>query len=342
VPAIPLKLIPYEDAWNLSRLVDTLNYNFRMLDWLLKPGFPGGVNLNLNIKGADDYGIDPEYIKFYPNQCWNSSFEAFDSITLQPKYWETDGSVSADTSFDGIYSLKLAPGQYAQQKKENGAGLADPYWWSWCPETRISFRVKGEDGKVEVKVIQGGDAVPLWAWMKDAKGNWIKSEPNSTLTFDAALDWPMAFRTFAAQTSPSGGKIILYFRNVGSTDVYIDAVTIEPDWTGRWPSFYTHGPGSLYGSDVTIEYKRVPYQQDITINFSREYPYPPVVTAGIAYDFGTSGSHSLPTYDMTPHIDCLINQKDGINWYYGVRIVWANGPSSISNAYTTMIAVCRG
>lgn len=256
MPVIPLKKLSYEDANDMKRVIDALNANFRYLDWLLNHQNLDLANLKPEIiqiqpadpekpQPVDPYGLNPEYFKYYPNKCWNSSFEVFDPATFKPKYWDTAGVVSPDANFDSTYSLKLAPGQYAQQAEADGEGLADPGWWPWCPETRISFRVKGAGGKVRVQVIQSGAAVPLWIWVRDARGNWVKSRPAPEIVFDAAPDWPTALRTFAAQTLSAGGKIALRFENVGTADVYIDAVTIEPDWTGKWPSFYTHGPKSL-------------------------------------------------------------------------------------------------
>lgn len=346
MPVIPLKQLSYDDAKDLRRVIDAINANFRYLDWLVNHGNLDTANIKPEIiqvlvpidpekqKPVDEFGINPEYLKFYPNKCYNSSFEVFDPTTLKPKYWDTDGAVSTWGDFDDTHSLKLAPGQYAEQKEESGEGLADPGWWPWCPETRISFRVKGEGGKVKVQVIQAGLPVNLWQWIKSGE-DMVKSNPASYLEFSTAPDWPVSLRTFAAQTSISGGKIKLRFENTGSVDVYIDAVTIEPDWTGRYPSFYTHGPRSVAGSDTFIEYKRVPYSQSTVINFSGRYGWPPVVTAGIEYE-GTPSS-----YTMTPHIKLVKQLEYGVYWYTGVEITWAGGPPSISGAYTTMIAVCR-
>jgi hypothetical protein len=274
MPVIPLKQLSYDDAQDIRRVIDAINANFRYLDWLINHGNIDMANVKPEIVQAfvpvdpeknqpvDQYGLNPEYFKFYPNKCWNSSFDIFDQATLKPMYWYTSGIVSANANFDNTYSLKLAPGQYAQQIEMDGEGLADPDWWPWCPETRISFRVKGSGGKVSVRVLQGG-AVPLWMWIKDASGDLVKSAPALALTFDAAPDWPAALRTFAAQTSPIGGKMGLRFDNVGSVDVYIDAVTIEPDWTGRWPSFYTHGPRSVTYTNGVVGGRNI-WVQDVT------------------------------------------------------------------------------
>lgn len=320
MPVIPLKRLRYDDANDIRRIIDVINANFSYLDWLLNNGNLDTTNIKPEIiqvfvPPVDQFGINPEYLKFYPNKCWNSSFELFDQTTLKPKYWDTNGVVSADANFDNTYSLKLAPGQYARQVEVEGEGLANPGWWSWCAETRISFRVKGAGGKVGVQVIQGGVAVPLWVWVKDAKGNWVKSAPASSLVFDAAPDWPTALRTFAAQTSPTGGKMTLWFENVGEADVFVDAVTIEPDWNGRWPSFYTHGPRS------TPEYHRayagaVVYSgtsdATLTIYFDCIFVQEPVIVCSPVFD-GTVVNDENILLTVSPLV--------GSSGYVGAQIV---------------------
>lgn len=254
MPIIDFPSINYEDfGEDPKRAIDKLNDIHRQLDWLLRR--LDGQNITqetIKIVPADPdknppvdpYGLNPEYMKYYPNKCYNSSFEVFNSTTMKPDYWDTTGVVSSASEFDNTYSLKLTPGQYAEQVEISGEGFADPAWWSWCQDTRFSFRVKGSGGQVRVSVWQGGATVPLWHWGKDADGKDVKVIVPSPyyLTLDTALDWPTALRTFAAM--PGSGKIKLRFDNPGSTDIYIDAVTIEADWTGKWPSYYEHGPGS--------------------------------------------------------------------------------------------------
>ncbi|RJQ25519.1 MAG: hypothetical protein C4589_10985 [Peptococcaceae bacterium] len=194
---------------------------------------------------TDSYGINDEYLDFYPNKCYNSSFEVFDPVTLKPSYWNTSGVVSPDSEFDNTYSLKLTAGQYAEQKEEAGIGFVDPDWWSWCPDTRFAFMVKGS-GQVKVTVLQGGSAVLLWVWRQiDGKWQKVNSTSPHSLTFDAAFDWHEGEKTFAATPVPGGGKIKLRFDMISGSDVYIDAVVTRPDWIGRWPGLYKHGPRSV-------------------------------------------------------------------------------------------------
>lgn len=353
MPVIPLKQLSYDDANDIRRIIDAINANFRYLDWLINRGNLDTANIKPEIvqvfvpvdpeknQPVDQYGLNPEYFKYYPNKAWNSSFEVFDSTTLKPKYWDTDGVVSADANFDNTYSLKLAPGQYAQQAEVEGEGLANPGWWAWCPETRISFRVKGDGGKVGVQVIQGGVAVPLWAWVKDAKGNWVKSTPTPSLVFDAAPDWPVALRTFAAQTSPTGGKMALRFENAGTVDVYVDAVTIEPDWTGRWPSFYTHGPKSVtaIGGDTYLEYGLADWNAaGVEFVLVNGYLEEPVVTVSVQGDPAQFGTASFVL--VVKHVQETIGEQ----LCYSKVQVYPKGstvPSPVG-AKITMQAVCRG
>lgn len=353
MPVIPLKQLSYDDANDIRRVIDAINANFRYLDWLINRGNLDTANIKPEIvqvfvpvdpeknQPVDQYGLNPEYFKFYPNKCWNSSFEVFDPATLKPKYWDTDGVASADANFDNTYSLKLAPGQYAQQAEVDGEGLANPGWWPWCPETRISFRVKGAGGKVGVQVIQGGAAVPLWIWVKDAKGNWVKSKPAPEIVFDAAPDWPTALRTFAAQTSSTGGKIALRFENVGTTDVYIDAGTIEPDWTGRWPSFYTHGPRSVaaIGGDTYLEYGVADWNSaGVEFVLVNGYLDEPVVTVSVQGDPAQFGTASFVL--VVKHVQETIGEQ----LCYSKVQVYPKGstvPSPVG-AKITMQAVCRG
>ncbi|MBT9143911.1 MAG: hypothetical protein DDT29_02325 [Dehalococcoidia bacterium] len=196
------------------------------------------VVLALPVVGADAHGLNPEFIKFYPNVCRNSGFEVFGS-DMRPASWNTTGVSSPDARFDSTVSLRLAPGQFAEQI---APGLPDPAWWS-AHQTRVSFRIKG--GPVRVSVVQGAAAVPLWRWEVVAtRDTQVHTTAPHILTFSGATDWFDGFRTFAAVPTVVGGPIRLRFENSGTVDVFIDAVTIEADWTGRHPSFYTPGPVS--------------------------------------------------------------------------------------------------
>lgn len=250
---IPLKQLSYDDARDIKRIIDALNANFRYLDWLLNQGNLDSINIdstNIIIKSPetgdtifDHYGVNPMWLKYYPNKCWNSSFEGFDETTKRPKYWSGGVSDNAAT-YDNTYAMKLTPGQSSQQIEEDGEGLADPAWWNHI-NTRISFKQK--HGAVRVSVHRYSDNVALT--LINEKGN-----RSTYIDYLYAVDWPAGYRTFAVENQPGTGKIYLKFTNIDSTNsVYIDAVQIEPDFTGKWPSFYTHGPRSIGKTELSFE-----------------------------------------------------------------------------------------
>lgn len=292
---------------------------------------------------VDVYGINPEYLKFYPNKCANSGFEVFDSGTMKPHYWDTDGVVSPDSSFDNTYSLKLTPNQYAiQAEDDTGFGPADPFWWSWCQDTRISFRVKGNGGRVRVSVEQGGANQSLWYWEKNSEGEWVKVTAVSYLEFDTASDWPASLRTFCV-TPQASGKIKLRFDNVGSVDIYIDAVIIEPDWTGRWPSFYTGGPKSqIEVAEEYFEYGSADWNASgVEFTLENAYISRPVAVASVESDTPTD----FDTADFQLVIKYVQETVNGVPDCYSKIQVIPKGssiPASPAGAKITLYAVCTG
>ena len=259
MPIIEFPTISYDDIKDgARRAIDKINDTFRQLDWLLRrldrENIPGGIPPEPppdKPDVVDEYGINDEYLDYYPNKAYNSSFEVFNDKTRKPDYWDTSGVVSADANFEGGYSLKLTSGQYAIQcEDETGAGPADPAWWSWCNgKTRIAFQIKSPagSGQVRVSVWQGGAAVPLSFWVHDDKKDKdveVITDPPHYLTFPVNKDWVNSRVTFAALPSVSGGRMKLRFDNVGSVDIYIDAVIIRADWTGKWPGLHKYGPAS--------------------------------------------------------------------------------------------------
>lgn len=59
MPVIPLKLLSYDDAQDLMRLVDALNYNFRYLDWLINHGNLDATNVKGILPSTAEYRIQP-------------------------------------------------------------------------------------------------------------------------------------------------------------------------------------------------------------------------------------------------------------------------------------------
>jgi len=207
----------------------TLSWLLAHLDW---------NNVNLVASNAetpvDSYGINPFFIRCYPNKCWNSGFEGFNATTLKPDYWSV-GAVSPDATFNGSYSLKLTDGQVCQQEQVAGVGMADPAWWAeFTPYTRVAFKAKGDPVTVSVHKLSDDSALIL----TDESGNI-----GTSITYPSASDWVVGHRTFQVNTSGTPGKIYVKF-SAGGT-VYIDDVDIAPDFTGKWPMLYQDGPKSI-------------------------------------------------------------------------------------------------
>lgn len=194
----------------------------------------------------DEYGINPDFVKKFPNKIINSGFEKFESLpssTLQypgkPLYWIGDGLCTAWSSFEGDVGLELKPGQSIEQgmvDQFTHAG-ADPDWWS-SQKTRISFRQKG--GKVRVWVKLVANVGEYWL----TNDNITPNISSFSLDFDFVDNWENGLRTFIFYPLPNAGKVNIKIQNISPEISYIDAVQIEPDFNGKWPSFYTPGPKS--------------------------------------------------------------------------------------------------
>ncbi|WP_213997267.1 hypothetical protein [Tepidanaerobacter syntrophicus] len=307
-----------------------------------------------NELAIDKYGINPKFVKNFPNKCWNSGFENYDPVTNIPFYWE-GCTVSGEAAWEGSVSAEVQPDEVMKQKAIGWEGYIYPEWWDF-KTTRVSFRYKFGGFRVGVFRSDTNILIPIiYSYQTeetiiDENGEEQiitveHTEEQDYIDFPYVGNWDEGLANFSFESSgiPYGVGLYLVIQNMSSLNsLFIDAVQVEPDFTGKWPSIYSEGPKSNPGSSVSIEYKRVPYQKDTSILFTKRYPYPPIVTAGLDYDFLSGGVHSLPSYDITPHIECLIQQESGINWYYGARVVWTGNISSINHAYTTIIAVCRG
>jgi hypothetical protein len=120
-----------------------------------------GKNQWLNF---DRWGINPDFIKRFPNKCVGSGFEWYNPANGKPYFWVTDGRVTDASSWEGTVALKLEPGQKAEQgtlypvHRRSQAG-ADPVWWDNY-QTRVSFKHKG--GAVRVSVKPYPDQ--YWSW----------------------------------------------------------------------------------------------------------------------------------------------------------------------------------
>lgn len=368
MPDVRLKAVNYADVKqtgdnNINKLIDAFNENKRIIEWALRNLDSTNFNQNtIEIPGVtvenpvvDSYGINELYLDFYPNLCHNSGFEKYDSTTMEPDYWDTDGEVTEDARFEGNCSLMLDPGQYAEQKEDDSlVGKVDPAWYAWSKDTRYAFYVKGSGGQITVSVMQGGFAVPIWYWGKNAKGDWgaIKSvAPMHTLAFTTGADWQVSRINFAATPSVSGGKMGLRIVNSGSATVYVDAVVIRPDWTGRWAGLYKPGPksGGLEGGEEYIEYGTADWNAaGATFTFENAYTYMPEAVH-VSWFVGMTGDGS----EVTSPIDfrkVFVQESftvNGVatNCYSKVTVTpisAAEIPATIVQGKISMSAICRG
>lgn len=361
---VRLKAVNYGDVRmtgdnNVNKLIDAFNENKRQIEWALRHLDSKNFNTTtIEIPGVaveqpvvDSYGVNELYLDFYPNLCHNSGFERYDSTTMKPDYWDTDGAVSEDSRFESSCSLKLEPGQYAQQKMDSSSiGMVDPAWYSWCPDTRYAFWVKGSGGQVTVSVIQGGAAVPLWRWAKNAKDEWIR-ESGTSLTYNIGIDWPVGRINFAATPSPTGGKMALRIVNSGSVTLYNDAVVIRPDYTGRWAGLYKAGPrsGGAEGGEEYLEYGSADWNAaGVTFSLENAYIYAPDhVSADWHVGVGGDGSEVTSPIDFNKVLvqESLTVNGVATNCYSKVTVtpISAAGlPATIVQGKISMSAICRG
>lgn len=200
----------------------------------------------------DEFGLSPAFIKRFPNKIMNSGFEHYEAqadSTAQypglPLYW-TGGVVTSWANWEGDVALELAAGGTAEQGMQDAAthAGADPDWWQ-AMQTRVSFHQRGAAVRVWVRKVSDSSDYTL----TDNSGDVPVT--GSFLDYPAASNWEDGHRTFFFQPTPGAGRVKVRFQNIGTGALlWIDAVQIEPDFTGRWPSFYTPGPRSLPRTDV--------------------------------------------------------------------------------------------
>ena len=286
----------------------------------------------------DEYGIDPRFVKAYKNLIWNSSFERFDPLTKIPQYW-TGGQVTEGVNFDNTYSMKLDVGQMSEQAPSAGGYTPrpDPDWWG-NKQTRISFFKKG--GDVQVQVFSEYDFTPFELTGEDGESKSYYNTGHSS-------NWDEGRYTFSFEPNKTG-RIWIRFSNIGSSAAYIDAVQMEPDFNGKYPSFYTNGPYSVSAdevplSDTWLEYINVPYSQNIKVGFNQRYSLPPTITANLIRNRnGANSGSSFGNYNISPNIDLIIEEEQGFLFYTGVHISFGtSAPSSVANGYISIQIVGR-
>lgn len=159
--------------------------------------------------------------------------------------------------------------------------------------------------------------------------------------------WDDGSYTFSFEPTKSG-RVWIRFSNIGGGAAYIDAVQMEPDFNGKYPSFYTNGPYSVSAdevplSDSWLEYINVPYAQSISVQFNQRYSLPPAVTVGLVRNKNAANSGSaFGNYNISPNIDLIIENEGGYLFYTGAFISFGGTvPSSITNGYISVHVVGR-
>lgn len=178
------------------------------------------------------YGVDTKFIKNFKNMVHNSQFELFDRTTNKPLYWSGTGVSDANSSFFGTVSLRLDPGKSMTTSAE-----INPQWYAdtSVERTRVSFYRK--NGQVRVEVLLN-DNLP--AVIMDEAGNEAGS-----IAYPRTANWNNS-RASISFAHGDATECKIRFTNIDTVEsAYIDAVQLEPDFTGFWPSFYTDGPNSL-------------------------------------------------------------------------------------------------
>ena len=182
-------------------------------------------------------GINPAFIKWFKNMCWNSSFEVFDTSNV-PANWD-DGVSNNASNFYGTYSLKLTAGQTSTQKDNASAqGLVNPQWYNDVSiYTRVSFHKKG--GAVKISVLDGDSADAPYT-LEDEDGN-----TGAYIEYANNANWIAESYTVSFAHAASTEIKVKFENSDGADDAYIDSVIIEPDFTDKFPSSYSDGPYSI-------------------------------------------------------------------------------------------------
>lgn len=250
----------------------------------------------------NQYGINPKSLKWFKNMCYNSSFERFDATTKVPAYW-SGGKSTSNSNFYGSYSLQLNAGEASQQTIE--AVINSDYYKTISDYTRVSFHKK--NGAVKISVLNAIDNMPFELTNENGEtGTYIEYPYNEnwlpdsyTVSFNHVIDgipqeFYIKFENSDAENRPC----------------YIDAVIVEPDYTGMWPSFYTDGPksdanenGQPLGSGVIDNLTRLDfYNNGFTATYGSD-------TVSFAWELDSEGViTSLITED---------NTTIPVNWHSG-------------------------
>jgi hypothetical protein len=295
----------------------------RELDYLLT--HLNGDNIQNVLDILDRRGLNPAFIKWFKNMCYNSSFELFNSTTFLPTYWS--GGVSDNNSnFYSTYSLKLTAGQTSQQ---TDAARVNPQWYASfldadgnsCTKTRVSFHKKG--GAVKIEVFDSTDAAFTITNTDKETGTY--------LTYAANSNWESESYSVSLVHGANTAIRVKFTNTDGADAAYIDAVIIEPDYTGKWPSAYSDGPFSLgdgNGNALTSSALTVNYiTSSDTYNVDDTTEDVIVVAGGtvvIVFDTGTNPYRKHIYNDTDEEVTITFSAEYGSHFMHGVPY-WEGG-----------------
>ena len=246
---------------------------------------------------VNSYGLDTNFIKSYKNLIRNSQFEVFHSATKIADYW-TGGTVSPDSSFFGTVSMKLLP---TETCITSGYEI-NPQWYNSIKmtNTRVSFYRNG--GAIRVQVLDElGAPYPLL--LSDGTTALVLEAPSQAGWIDSRFSFSFKH---GAHT-----KCAVQITNIGDNPAYIDAVQLEPDYTGMWPSFYTDGPYSTPAVSGTSEVAFNTLLQDIKF-----------------YDNGIKAKYedgSVLTFNITKDVNGKITSLYNVTDSKTITIGWPGG-----------------
>ena len=241
----------------------------RELDYLLT--HLNGDNVQNVLDILDRKGLNPAFIKWFKNMAWNSSFELFDSATNIPTYW-SGGMSDNNSNFYGTYSLKLIAGEISQQID---SARVNPQWYvtfldakgNAANYTRVSFHKKG--GAVTIEVLDENETpFTLTRTVGTKDTGEALTTTGTALTYASNSNWESESYSVSFPHGANTAIRVKFTNTDGADAAYIDALIIEPDYTGRWPSSYTDGPFSAgtilsSGSETDFVYATNAAQVDV-------------------------------------------------------------------------------
>ncbi len=198
----------------------------------------------------DEFGINADFIKPTQNPVLNSSFESFHMETGSPTHW-VGGKLSNEfPAYSGLTSVMLEPGESIETSP---SATLIPMSWGYG------------DGLVSIYMLPGTLRIEVINNDRRPVPLVVEGQENATY-YDVShrggeLSWERAHVAF----KPGNARnIALKFTNKGDSRLFLDAVQIEKNSNGKWPSFYGDGP-SMQSDENPIKYKHTVLNSRATI-----------------------------------------------------------------------------